>query len=537
MFLLSHDPEPDLMLDGGHRRLQFSFADTGDAPLPREAWRDGVDIDVLISKINRQRRLLRRGAFLGSIAMSALAAAWLLLRTPTWSAATEALVSNTTLQLSGQDAVVTQLMVENTLLQSQMLLARSSAVMERVVSKLGPERTAALLPQPGPVSGFRRLFSFGRPPAPESAEGKAERQALIQALKSEVIISRSGASQIIILRVRASGSEAAAELANEVTQAFLAETRDINAVVTTSGVFRERIRVLGPTARLISDAQPPVAKDGPRALLVLALAPTLGALLGLMAALTLSVFSRRIWSGEQLAQQTDAEFFGYVSLRKAGIAQAISGYGREPSSLAAALRRVRVATLERRGTKPRVLGITSFHGDVSQTTVATGLALLFAAEGRQVLLVDAALETACLSRSLALDGRPGLRDVLADPHSFGDMVQRSVRTGLDVLPVGGASGDIDTRWPLLLRAIERTSEPPYDWVIMDLPPLQPTADIRAAGAVFDDLILVVEEGRVSSTALAQALKGLGASRDKLLGTLICKEEALQPVSAQRPVRT
>jgi Mrp family chromosome partitioning ATPase/capsular polysaccharide biosynthesis protein len=523
------------MLDGGHRRLQFSFADTQDPPLPREDWRDGIDIGVMISKINRQHRLLRRGALLGCIAMSALAAAWLLLRTPTWSAGTEVLVSNTTLQLSGQDAVVTQLMVENTLLQSQMLLARSSAVMERVVSKIGLERTESLLPQPGLVIGFRRLFSFGKPPAPESAEGKAKHQALIQSLKSEVAISRSGASQILAFRVRASGAEAAAELANEVTQAFLAETREINAVVTTSGVFRERVRVLGPTSRLISEAYPPVGKDGPRTLLVLAAAPVIGALFGLMAALALSVFNRRIWSGEQLVQQTDAEFFGYISLHKAGIAQAMSGHGREPSSLAAVLRQIRVAALERRGTKPRVLGITSYHGEVSRTTVATGLALLFAAEGRRVLLVDAALNTACLSRSLALEDRPGLRDVLADPQGFTGAVQRNVRTNLDILPIGEGNGDVDTRWPQLLKAIERTSEPRYDWVIMDLLPLQPTADIRAAGAVFDDLILVVDEGRVSSSALVQALKGLGASRDKLLGTLICEEEVQQPVSFKRTV--
>jgi Mrp family chromosome partitioning ATPase/capsular polysaccharide biosynthesis protein len=524
------------MLDGGHRRLQFSFADTEDSPLPRVAWRDGVDIGVLVSKINRQRRLLRHGALLGVIAMSALAATWLLLRTPTWSAGTEVLVSNTTLQLSGQDAVVTQLMVENTLLQSQMLLARSSAVMERVVGKLGSERTAALLPQPGPLTGLRRLFSFGKPPAPESAAGKAERQALIQSLKSELNVSRSGASQILAFRIRASSAEAAAELANEVTQAFLAETREINAVVTTSGVFRERIRVLGPTTRLISDAHPPAGKDGPRTLLVMAGAPVLGALFGLMAALALSVLNRRIWSGEQLSQQTDAEFFGYVSLHKVGIAQAISGHGREPSSLAAGLRRIRAAALERRGTKPRVLGITSFGGDVSRTTLATGLALLFAAEGRRVLLVDAALETACLSRSLALEDRPGLHDVLTDPQTFTGAVQRNIRIDLDVLPIGEPNGDIDTRWPQLLKAIERTPESHYDWVIMDLPPLQPTADVRAAGAVFDDLILVIDEGRVTSSALAHALKGLGASRDKLLGALICEEQAPLPLSLKRPLR-
>jgi Mrp family chromosome partitioning ATPase len=149
--------------------------------------------------------------------------------------------------------------------------------------------------------------------------------------------------------------------------------------------------------------------------------------------------------------------------------------------------------------------------------------------------VDAALETACLSRSLALEDRPGLHDVLADPRCFPDAVQRNIRADLDVLPVGEASGDVDTRWPQLLRAIEGTSGPSYDWVIMDLPPMQPAADIRAAGAVFDDLVLVADEGRVPSAALAAALKDLGASRDRLLGTLICEDEAPRPVFLKRPV--
>jgi Mrp family chromosome partitioning ATPase len=501
------------MLDG-RRKLPFSFAGVEEISPSPEPWRDGLDILVILSKIREQKRLLLKGMILGSLCFGLCGMGWLVLRSTAYSAGTEILIANTTLQLSGQDAVVTQLMVENTLLQSQILLARSNAVMERAIIKIGQDRVRDMLPQPGLLGQISKFFSFSAKHVVGSAEAQLERNALLQDLKASIVVARVGASQIIGLRARGSSPNIAAQLAQEVTQAFLVEMRDINAVVTTSGAFRERIRVLGPTARVISEAVPPIGKDGPRGLLILLLAPLLGGIVGCILALALAVMNRRVWSGEQLTGQVGAEFFGYI--------EASRRYPQEPlrqeSSLTDALRRIRSAAIERRGTRPRIIGITSIERE-SKTTVAMGLALLLAGDDQRVLLIDAALRHADLSRRLGEDSAIGLQQVLHDPRKFKEALHHELRPCLDILPSGAGQNDLDTRWPSLLKSVD-TAEKAYDWIILDMPPMEPATDLRAALCVLDDLVIVTERGVTSGSVLTRAFLALGSGRHKLIGTLI-----------------
>ncbi len=505
------------------RRLPFTFVDGRGSGRSEEVWREGIDMPLLLSKLRARRFLLMRGAWVGALAGLLAACGWMALRTPVWSAATEVLVSNTTLQLSGQDAVVTQLMVENTLLQSQMLLARSQAVIERAMVRIGPEKLAALLPQRASNTLF---MAWLLTPAPITAETKAqERQAMMLSLRDRVAVNRSGASQIITISVRAPDADSAVLLATEVTQAFVEESRAINAVVTTSGAFRERIQVLGPTVRLISGAIRPTGKNGPRALMVLSAVPLAGALLGVTIAVLAAAASRRIWSGEQIVKQTGREFFGYLpasssseaSCKSVSSPRTLSG---QPSSLAVALRRVRAAALERRQARPRVVGITHMPAGKGHSSVAKGLALLLSGSGQRILLVDGAISSHELTHSLALDGTRGLQDVLHEPGLLPSVICTSLRPDIDLLSAGSERGDVDVLWPALPRALSALPGRPYDWVIIDLQALEPPSAIRAAGIVIDDIILIVQRGTITQQALELALEGLGATRQKLLGMMM-----------------
>src|SRR5258708_27069515 len=103
----------------------------------------------------------------------------------------------------------------------------------------------------------------------------------------------------------------AARLTNEIAGSFVQEQNDTSAVVTTSAALRERIKVLGPAARIISEAVPPSAKDGPTASVILTLAAIVGAALGMGVGLAIALFDRRVRSAEQLAVMS-AECFGYL---------------------------------------------------------------------------------------------------------------------------------------------------------------------------------------------------------------------------------
>jgi Mrp family chromosome partitioning ATPase len=485
-------------------------------------WRDGLNFKIILAKLRARRSLIWQWMVLSGILGLLGGVGYSLLRVPAFSAASDLLVSNTTLQLSGQDAVVTQIMVETSLFQSQMELVRSNRVLGRVIEAFGVEPLEAMLPKRRlSVSGLDMVTTGSKPVASRRSE------FLLAALKENVSAKRLGASQIMTIQARAETAEQAADLTNAVATAFVKEQMEANSLVTTSAAFRERIKVLGPTVRIIGEALKPENKDGPRAILVLALAGGAAGGLGLVVALAVVLLDRRIRTAEQLAAITPVECFGLLPKLSAD---------RPMSTLMPVLRRARSAALERSSATPRVFGITSCHAGEGKSMLAFHLARLVAADGRQVLLVDAAGDSPKLSRSIAPISVTGLHDALRDNALPPSAVMKEIAPRLDFLPCGNVEGDVDTKWPGFARLISADRGPGYAWIILDLPPLNPVADVRAAAQVMDDLLLVVEWGKTSESALVAALDALGPARDRIFGIVINKTPSGAGANAWQPAR-
>jgi Mrp family chromosome partitioning ATPase/capsular polysaccharide biosynthesis protein len=509
-----------------------------------EPWRDGIGFRIYLAKIRQQRPMIVRLMLVGALIVGLASVAYVLIRTSAFSASSELLISNTTLQLGSPDAVVTQMLVENSLVQTAIEMAKSSRVLERAVDRLGLENIELILPKSRSI----RVLALLQISAPEHERSETlRRQTAVAALRSNITVNRVGASQIISVQGRARTAQDAARLTNEIAGSFVQEQNDTSAVVTTSAALRERIKVLGPTARIISEALPPSKKDGPSAGVLLTLAAIVGGALGASVGLAITLFDRRVRCAEQLAT-TSAECFGYLPRmmvrRGLGWPKRWPGGGRfgawmrqklSPYALSlhypdvelasimrrAVLRRARSAVLERCGSVPQFVGITSYHPGEGKTAFAAYWAGLIAGDGSRVLLVDASGNDAALSKSLTPSEPQGLYQLLRGTADPGDVI-REVRPNLDFLPSGQAVGNIDTQWFNLVHAVTASRDSSYEWVILDLPSLVPIADVRSAGAIVDELLIVVEWGRTSEVQLEQALQSLGPIRDKILGAVINK---------------
>ena len=79
-------------------------------------------------------------------------------------------------------------------------------------------------------------------------------------------------------------------------------------------------------------------------------------------------------------------------------------------------------------------------------------------------------------------------------------------------------------------------DPSYKWIILDLPELARGVDVRAAGKVLDDLLIVVEWGRTTNGQLQQGLRALGCLQERIIGTVINKVPwtSIDSGTAQRP---
>jgi Mrp family chromosome partitioning ATPase/capsular polysaccharide biosynthesis protein len=441
---------------------------------------------------------------------------------------------------------VTQILVENSLIGSAIEMMKSSRVLERVVDRLGVENIELILPKSRIHDLASSLIS-----APEQDPSEtSRRQAAVAVLRSNITASRVGATQIISVRGRARTAEDATRLTNAIARAFVEEQNDTNAVIATSAALRERIKVLGLTVRIISDAVTPGTKDGLAGDVALALAAIAGGALGLSVALVIMLFDRRVRCAAQIATVTSVEFFGYWPqmkiqhekirhgllsghggllvawmLRKLSLyALALHGPQAESAPVLrhAVLRRARSAVLERCGSVPHFVGVTSCCRGEGKTTFATNWAGLIAADGSRVLLVDASRDDPALSNSLAPGETQGLHQLLRGEAAAGDVIRAGIRPNLDFLPSGRVVGNVDMQWINLVQAVGACDDCSYEWVILDLSGLAPVADVRSAGQIVDELLIVVEWGYTSEERLEHALQSLGSVRDKCIGAVINK---------------
>jgi succinoglycan biosynthesis transport protein ExoP len=231
----------------------------------------------------------------------------------------------------------------------------------------------------------------------------------------------------------------------------------------------------------------------------------------------------RIGRGSQMA---DASRGTAVSLTNALMRHVIE----EPfSAFAEGLRAVKVRTELSAVTKrTKVIGVTSTVPNEGKSTVACNLAELMADAGKRVILVDADLRKPTLARYLNPKPVVGLLEVLDAQSDLQQALSFDAETGLTFLPSGIdtqlAHSDEVLSSEALRNLVDRLRQQ-YDFIILDLPPLAPVVDVRAATQIIDAFILVVEWGRSRIRVVQDHVSAEPEVYERLLGVVLNKVDA------------
>jgi len=172
-----------------------------------------------------------------------------------------------------------------------------------------------------------------------------------------------------------------------------------------------------------------------------------------------------------------------------------------------------------------MLAIAGGKGGCGKTTTALGLAAALARDGGRPLVVEADCDMPNLHTMADTDRSPGV-DAVADGDSIAVATHRStVVPGVDVLPVGDASGPLDRR---ALRRLARARKR----VILDCP--AGATDAAAAPLRHADAALVVSTDAPASlddaAKTARMAETLGA---RVVGSVLTRVDA-SPSSAPAP---
>ena len=167
-----------------------------------------------------------------------------------------------------------------------------------------------------------------------------------------------------------------------------------------------------------------------------------------------------------------------------------------------------------------ILVTSSGPGEGKSTTVAN-LAVVFAQQGKRVLLIDSDLRKPTVHYTFNFTNTFGLTNVLTRQSQLHDVVKETMEKNLYIL----TSGPIPPNPAELLssRAMEQLMkdvEEEFDVVLFDSPPLLAVTDGQILASKCDGTILVVSSGKTETEQAVKAKELLNAANSHILGVVL-----------------
>jgi capsular exopolysaccharide synthesis family protein len=169
----------------------------------------------------------------------------------------------------------------------------------------------------------------------------------------------------------------------------------------------------------------------------------------------------------------------------------------------------------------RSLMVTSSGPGEGKSTTTGNLAVVFAQQGKTVLLIDADLRKPTVHYTFKLTNTTGLTSILTNQIGIKEAVNKTDEDNLYVLP----SGPIPPNPSELLGSkamhnfMEQALEE-FDLIIFDTPPVLAVTDAQILGNLCQGSVLVVSSGKTEKDALIKTKELLTSTNGKLLGVVL-----------------
>ena len=178
------------------------------------------------------------------------------------------------------------------------------------------------------------------------------------------------------------------------------------------------------------------------------------------------------------------------------------------------------------------VGVVSSVRDEGKTTAAFNLASYLASQRERVAIIDLDLISSEMSQEIEslLPKTNNWRSVMEDPEA-------AVRNLMPIaeLPNLTVIGNIGADKPrgLVLRDMERIQaamqvlRENFDYIVIDMPPVQGAADTQLLASLCDRLIFAIKWGATPKEQVSLALLRITASRDKIFGVVFTQANLMR----------
>nr|WP_163182726.1 CpsD/CapB family tyrosine-protein kinase [Neobacillus sedimentimangrovi] len=169
----------------------------------------------------------------------------------------------------------------------------------------------------------------------------------------------------------------------------------------------------------------------------------------------------------------------------------------------------------------RTLMVTSPGPAEGKSTIAVNMAVVFAQQGRRVLLVDADMRKPIMHYTFNQLNTYGLTSVLTREMTLVKAVKETNEKDLFVLTSGPVPPNpAELLSSMAMERFFREAEEQFDMIVFDTPPLMAVTDAQILANKCDGTILVVSSGKTDKDQLVKAKDLLDSVQSKLLGVVL-----------------
>ena len=359
-------------------------------------------------------------------------------------------------------------------------------------------------------------------------------QSRVEALEAALGDTVEEAQNVNLDLVELRNLEIQSQTARQLYENFLQRSMQLNEEATF------------PTtnARIISPAQIPSSKVSPNRKLVMAASVALGLMVVTALAFLWEMLDHTFRTGNHVRQTLGIPFLAHVpTLRRLRRPSVASERGDRvlskklgalrvvmndpPSSFLDALSTVKLECEKYARTGQfKVVSFTAVGEGAGKTFMNANLAQLLAHQGHRVLLVDLDLRRSTLSRLVTKSVDADVLDVISNRTRLSDAIWRDPVTNLEFLPARLTNAiDVTEHLgsPNVLTFFEEVRSL-YDFVVVDLPPIFPTSDVRAVTPYVDGFVLTLEWGGTKKESAREALASLPSVEEKTIGAVLNKTD-------------
>ncbi len=304
------------------------------------------------------------------------------------------------------------------------------------------------------------------------------------------------------------------------------ERRKFEASQSSIETLFQRQANASPTiidAQILQTARPPTIPVSPQRQRNFLYSLIGGLIGGLLLAWMAERFDDSVQSPEDVKEGLGLPFLGIIplirKLPQGSIAPAIAD---GKTGLADSLRVVRTNLIYGSAeARPKVLAFTSATPGEGKSTVAAGLAILFAQNKARVLLIDADMRRPTVHHLLNVAQSPGLSGILAAEGPVALAPRPGPVRGLDVLPAGAPQNlSAERLGSDAMKALVDLARSRYDWVIIDSPPALGLSDAAVIATLADGIVVVCSGDKTPRQAVRHVADQLRAVRASVLGVVL-----------------